>query len=75
MRNAIPKAIAYSRNVRAIENHSFQAWLRQTIEREDLIAWARGEEPKPLRDFCLPSKMYEAVKAEPWWRTLTGIIP
>lgn len=44
-RGLIPKAIAYAKNVKAIENHSFQAWLQQTIDREDLIWWARnGEE-------------------------------
>lgn len=62
MERLIPKAIAYARNVRAIENNSYQAWLRQVVEREDLIAWAQKEEPRHLRD-----DLTEYVWL-PWWR-------
>ena len=48
MKNLIPKAIAYAKNVNAIENHSFQAWLQEKVEREDLIWWAQREENRPL---------------------------
>ncbi len=48
MRNAIPLAIAYARNVHAIENHSFQRWLQEKVEREDLIWWARRPEEREL---------------------------
>jgi hypothetical protein len=49
MKNAIPKAIAYAKNVNAIENHSFQAWLKEKVEREDLIAWAQREDDRQLK--------------------------
>ena len=73
MRNAIPKAIAYSRNVHAIENHSFQAWLKQQIEKEDLIAWGQSEIVKqPISIAGLPSRLYgrEKVRAWKWWSFL-----
>lgn len=67
----IPKALAYARNVRAIENHSFRHWLEQTIQREDLIAWARREEERPLVG-CIP---YDVPK-EPWKRRfISPLIP
>lgn len=46
----IPKAIAYSKNVNAIENHSFQAWLSEKVEKEDLIWWAQQPDKRELRE-------------------------
>jgi hypothetical protein len=56
----IPRAIAYAKDCKTIENHSFQSWLQEVVEREDLIAWARDwketwtepkEAPKGFRAF------------------------
>ena len=76
MRNAIPKAIAYAKNVRTVENHSFQAWLSEIIKKEDLIAWAQQEESQVrVTNVIPPSRFYEPTKTVSWWRKLSGILP
>ena len=77
MKNFIPKAIAYSRDVRAIENHSYQAWLAEVIKKEDLIAWSRRPEVRqPMSIAGLPSKLYGPVKKETFFRRFVSqLIP
>jgi len=48
-RGLIPKAIAYSKTVNAVDNHSFQKWLQEKVDREDLIWWARKDEDRQLK--------------------------
>lgn len=68
-RGLIPKAVAYARNVNAIENHSFQAWLQKVVDREDLIWWAQQPEVRELRPDTT-----EPVKVNVLGR-LIGLIP
>lgn len=72
--NLIPKAVSYAKNVNAIENHSYQEWLRQIIKREDEMAWAQSEKEEPE---AAPEDVEEMTEDEPVIRlgVLTALLP
>lgn len=65
----IPKALAYAKNVNAVENNSFQAWLQEKVDREDLIWWARKEEVRELREDT------ESLVTLQWKKQIKSLIP
>jgi hypothetical protein len=75
--NLIPKAIAYAKDCHTIENWSFQKWLQDTIDREDLIAWAQRDDIVRVVGVVPPSRMYESDKKETRFfrRFLSPILP
>lgn len=73
MRNAIPKAIAYAKNVNAIENHSFQKWLQEKVDKEDLIWWAQKDHVRELRPDTTPKTDRKLGKAI--WGLISQLTP